>query len=159
MSYNLKVSWKYEHSCLRLTWSSPSIPLSTKWATMFTFQKAIFPTNFNTKFYKIYCYIYIYICHTLATSLTSRQTRCCKFELICPLCTLYTPQCKTNHANPRNNNVASLYTHCRRKELFPLAYSCSFPKPVDKHSHCPPKQRFLWILSKRYLQNVSLPLF
>lgn len=38
----------------------------------------------------------ILLCHTLATSLTSRVTRCCKLGPLCPLHTLCTKKSQTN---------------------------------------------------------------
>ena len=53
-------------------------------------------------------YLLTLFCHTLATSLTSRKTRCCKLGLICPLYTLYIQQSETKCTNRKDNGYSCL---------------------------------------------------
>lgn len=106
-------------------------------------------------------WLYTCICHTLATSLTSREARCRKCGLSCPVCTLiyiYTQLASYVKQNgqsqePRPSSGLLLARWQRSSPHLPVLAPS---EPVVTHSLCPPKELQQNQTKTLFTSNVSL---
>lgn len=115
--------WKCLQNMNILAWDRQlfsSLPPSTQWARMLKFSEDGLSRNLTQNIQNVLVY-QLYFCHTLATSVTSRKTRCWQLGLICPVCTLYTQLRNTKCRNIKDQGE-----------------SCLTMNPPAELSACPP---------------------